>query len=797
LAGFAPASALLKVSGADADLSDASFRTAVTATEDHASHGHRPAPAMVADPVCGMAVDPATARHVAEHRGRRFFFCGARCRERFIAEPARFLASAPVAAPADASAWTCPMHPEVVRDRPGNCPICGMALEPMLGGAGNGSDPELRRMALRLFVSAALSLPLLILAMTGMSGRDGANWVQLGLATPVVLWGGAPFFWRGWQSVVNRRLNMFTLIALGTGIAYLYSLVGALWPGIFPAAFLTAEGTVPLYFEAAAVIVTLVLLGQVLELRARALTGGAIRALLDLAPQTARLVRNDGSEADVALAEVLPGDLLRVRPGDKVPVDGTVTEGASALDESMLTGEPLPVEKAPGARVAGATLNTTGSFVMRADRVGQDTLLARIVALVAAAQRSRAPIQQLADTVAGRFVPAVLAVAALAFVVWAIFGPPPAMGFGLVAAISVLLIACPCALGLATPMSIMVGTGRGARAGVLVRDAEAIQVMERVDTLVVDKTGTLTEGKPRLVAVVTAGAIAEDELLQLAAGVERGSEHPLAGAIVAGAEARGLTPPPATAFRAEPGRGVVATVAARRVAIGNEALFEELGIDPAPLLAEAEHRRSDGEGVVLIAVGAVVVGLIAVADPVKNSAAAALAALRDDGLRIAMLTGDNRRTADAVGRRLGIDTIIAEVLPEAKAEAVAQLQQEGHIVAMAGDGINDAPALARAQIGIAMGTGADIAIESAGITLVKGDLSGILRARRLSRATMRNIRQNLVFAFVFNLLAVPIAAGVLYPWTGLLLSPMIASAAMSASSVLVVGNALRLRRLRL
>jgi P-type Cu+ transporter len=759
----------------------------------HHHHYHHDAAGGEKDPVCGMSVDPATARHRAAHRGSDYFFCGARCRERFVAEPETFLAPQPAAGPrAGTGQWTCPMHPEIVQDKPGSCPICGMALESMLPMAQDDADPELRAMTRRLWVGAVLSVPLLVIGMAGIT-FSGVVWVQLALATPVVRWGGWPFFLRGWESLKSRHLNMFTLIALGTGIAYLDSLVGALFPDIFPAAFRTMDGGVPLYFESAAVIVTLVLVGQVLELRARALTGGAIRALLDLAPRTARLVHPDGGERDVPLGEVQVGDLLRVRPGEKVPVDGVLTEGESALDEAMLTGEPLPVDKHAGDTVTGGTLNTSGSFLMRAEKIGADTLLARIVALVAAAQRSRAPIQKLADTVAGRFVPAVMAVAALTFVAWAVFGPPPSLGYALIAAISVLLIACPCALGLATPMSIMVGTGRGARDGVLLRNAEAIQLMERIDTVVVDKTGTLTEGKPRLVAVMTIGGIAEDQLLQLAAAAERGSEHPLAAAIVAGAAERGLTPLPVSAFRAEPGRGVVATVAARRIAIGNEALFAALGIDAAPLAAAAERRRREGEGVMLIAIGDRAEGLVAVADPVKKTTAAALAALRREGLRVAMLTGDSRRTAVAVGRRLGLDDIVAEVLPDGKAAAIVALQQQGHVVAMAGDGVNDAPALAQAEIGIAMGTGADVAIESAQITLVKGDLMGIVRARRLSRATMRNIRQNLFFAFVFNLLAVPLAAGILYPFSGILLNPMIASAAMSASSLLVIGNALRLR----
>ena len=688
------------------------------------------------------------------------------------------------------------MHPEIVQSRPGSCPICGMALEPVLPTAEEGADPELQLMTRRLWVAAALSVPLLII---GMSGIDfpGVVWTQLALATPAVLWGGWPFFMRGWASVKTLRLNMFTLIALGTGIAYLDSVVAALFPDIFPAAFRSIDGRVPLYFEAAAVIVTLVLVGQVLELRARALTGGAIRALLDLSPRTARLVTAAGGERDVPLAEVAVGDRLRVRPGETVPVDGVITDGTGTIDETMLTGEPLPVEKAVADRVTGGTLNRACSFVMRAERIGADTLLARIIALVATAQRSRAPIQKLADTVAGRFVPAVLAVAALAFLAWAVFGPQPSLGYGLVAAISVLLIACPCALGLATPMSIMVGTGRGAREGVLVRNAEAIERMEAIDTLVADKTGTLTEGKPRLVAISAVGDIAADQLLQLAAAAERGSEHPLAAAIVSGATMRRLTPLPASAFRAEPGKGVVATVAARRIAIGNEALFAALGIDAAPLLGEAERRRQDGEGVMLLAIGDRAAGLLAVADPVKDSAAAALGALREEGIHVVMLTGDNRRTAATVARRLGIDEVVAEVLPDGKAAVIADLQRQGRIVAMAGDGINDAPALAQAEIGIAMGTGSDVAIESAAITLVKGDLTDIVRARRLSRATMRNIRQNLFFAFIFNVVAVPVAAGVLYPVVGVLLSPMIASAAMSASSLLVIGNALRLRNTHL
>jgi Cu+-exporting ATPase len=634
-------------------------------------------------------------------------------------------------------------------------------------------------------------------AKPGLIASRAAVWVQLVLATPAVLWGGWPFFERGWRSLVSRRLNMFTLIALGTGVAYAYSLVAALMPGLFPPSFRTPEGEVPVYFEPAAVIVTLVLLGQVLELRARTQTGAAIRALLDLAPTRARLVRDDGTETDIPLEEVQPGNRLRVRPGEKVPVDGVVLEGKSAVDESMITGEPVPAEKAPGDKVTGATVNSTGTFVMQAERVGSDTLLSRIVQMVAEAQRSRAPIQGLADTVSGWFVPGVIIAALLTFAAWSFFGPAPAMTFALVNAVAVLIIACPCALGLATPMSIMVGTGRGARAGVLVKNAEALELMEKVDTLVVDKTGTLTEGKPRLVEVIATGPFAEKELLRLAASLERGSEHPLAAAIVRGAEERELTFGAVGDFTSETGKGVVGVVDGRQVAVGNLALFASLGIEPAGLAPRTEDLRKDGQSVILIAVNGVAAGLIAVADPIKESAGGALRALRGNGIRIVMLTGDSRTTAEAVGRMLGLDDIAAEVLPDQKAAVVRDLQQKGRVVAMAGDGINDAPALAQAQIGIAMGTGTDVAMQSAAMTLVKGDLQGIVRARRLSRAVMRNIRENLFFAFIFNGLAIPIAAGALYPAFGLLLNPMIASAAMSASSVLVIGNALRLRNVRL
>jgi Cu+-exporting ATPase len=695
------------------------------------------------------------------------------------------------------------MHPQVQRAEPGSCPICGMALEPMAPTGGEAVNPELRDMTRRFWVCAGLSVPLVALTMAGDFVNPGlvasraAVCVEFLLATPAVLWGGWPFFERGWRSIVSQRLNMFTLIALGTGIAYAYSLVVALMPGIFPPSFRTSEGEVPVYFEPAAVIVTLVLLGQVLELRARTQTGTAMRALLDLTPTTARLVRDDGSETDIPLEEVQPGNRLRVRPGEKVPVDGVVLEGRSTVDDSMITGEPVPAEKAPGNKVTGATVNATGTFVMRAERVGSGTLLAQIVQMVAEAQRSRAPIQGLADTVSAWFVPGVIIAALLTFAGWSLFGPASAMTFALVNAVAVLIIACPCALGLATPMSIMVGTGRGARAGVLVKNAEALELMEKVDTLVVDKTGTLTEGKPRLAGVTAIGPAGEDELLRLAASLERGSEHPLAAAIVRSAEERGLTFGGVTDFSSETGKGVVGVVDARRVAIGNLALFASLGIEPAGLAARAEELRKDGKSVMLIAVDGMTLGLLAVGDPIKESAVGALTALRGDRIRTVMLTGDSRTTAEAVGRKLGLDDIAADVLPDQKAAVVRDLQKKGRIVAMAGDGINDAPALAQAQIGIAMGTGTDVAMQSAAMTLVKGDLQGIVRARRLSRAVMRNIRENLFFAFVFNGLAIPIAAGALYPAFGLSLNPMIASAAMSLSSVLVIGNALRLRNVRL
>ena len=699
--------------------------------------------------------------------------------------------------------YTCPMHPEIVRDEPGDCLICGMALEPTTVVVEEGPNPELVDMTRRFWVSVVLTLPVFAVTMGEMFATESLEglispqvsiWLQLALATPVILWGGLPFFQRGWASVVNRSLNMFTLIGLGTGIAYLYSLAATVAPGIFPDAFRAANGTVAVYFEAAAVIVTLVLLGQVLELKARSQTSNAIKALLGLAPKTARRLRDDGGEEDVPLDRVQPGDRLRVRPGEKVPVDGVVREGASAVDESMITGEPIPVEKGPGDAVTGATVNGTGGFVMEAQRVGSDTLLAQIVQMVSEAQRSRAPIQRLADVVSGYFVPTVVGVAIIAFVVWAVFGPEPAMAFAVINAVAVLIIACPCALGLATPMSIMVGTGRGATAGVLIKNAEALEIMEKVDTLVVDKTGTLTEGKPKLTEVLTAEGFDEAEFLRLAASLERASEHPLAAAIVDGAAERGLDLAEASDFASATGMGVTGSVAGRQVALGNLRLLEQLGVDSGGLAGEAESRRGDGQTVMFVVLDGTVAGLLAVADPIKQGSAEAIAALHGEGLEIVMLTGDNRTTAEAVGRRLGLDRIEAEVLPEQKSEVVKRLQGEGRVVAMAGDGINDAPALAQAQVGIAMGTGTDVAMESAGVTLVKGDLRGIVRARRLSRATMRNIRQNLFFAFIYNSLGVPIAAGVLYPFFGVLLSPMIAAAAMSLSSVSVIGNALRLRK---
>jgi len=708
-------------------------------------------------------------------------------------------------APSARAEYVCPMHPQIVRDAPGSCPICGMALEPRTV-TGDEENAELRDMTRRFWVSVALSVPLLAFVMgdmlPGQPLRHGLSsrlmaWLQLVLATPVVLWGGWPFFARGWASIVNRSLNMFTLIALGTGTAYVYSVIAALAPGMFPESFRTHGGEVELYFEAAALITTLVLLGQVIELRARSQTSSAIKALLGLTPKTARRLRDDGGEEDVSLDEVRPGDRLRVRPGERVPVDGVVLEGTSAVDESMVTGEPIPVEKAPGSRVTGGTVNGAGGFVMRAERVGSDALLAQIVRMVSEAQRSRAPIQRLADTVSAYFVPAVVAVAVISAAVWGLLGPEPRMAYALVNAVAVLIIACPCALGLATPMSIMVATGRGAMAGVLIKNAEALEILEKIDTLVVDKTGTLTEGKPRMVSLVTAPVHSESDLLRSAASLERGSEHPLAAAIVAGAEERKLTLSAVEDFRSITGKGVVGRVEGRAVALGNRRLMQDLGVSIGDLAERADALRRDGQTVMFVAVDGRIAGLLGVADPIKESTPDALRLLGDSGVRVVMLTGDSRATAEAVARKLGITEIEAEVLPEQKIAGIKRMQTEGRIVAMAGDGVNDAPALAQAHVGIAMGTGTDVAMESAGITLVKGDLRGIVRARRLSQATMRNIRENLFFAFIYNALGVPIAAGVLYPVFGLLLSPIIASAAMSFSSVSVILNALRLRRLAL
>jgi Cu+-exporting ATPase len=716
------------------------------------------------------------------------------------------MALEPLAPSVPRTEWTCPMHPQIVRDAPGSCPICGMALEPRTVSGEGGPDLELVDMTRRFWIGLVLTLPLLAFVMGDMLPGQPLHhlipsrvsaWLQLMLATPVVLWAGWPFFERSWVSIVNRSLNMFTLIALGTGTAWVYSVVGALAPGLFPASFRTHGGEVGLYFEAAAVITVLVLLGQVLELRARSQTSSAIRALLRLAPPTARQLRDDGTDQDIPLEHVRVGDRLRVRPGEKVPVDGVVLEGRSAVDESMVTGESIPVEKSGASRVIGGTVNGTGGFVMRAERVGSETLLAQIVHMVGEAQRSRAPIQRLADMVSSWFVPAVVLVAVATFVVWVFLGPEPRLAHGLVNAVAVLIIACPCALGLATPMSIMVGTGRGALAGVLIRNAEALEILEKVDTLVVDKTGTLTEGRPRLRTVVPVANADDSEVLRLAASVEVGSEHPLAASIVEGAGARGIKPVAAVDFRSVTGKGVDARVDGHKIALGNVALMREVGVDPSALVRRADELRGDGQTVMFVARDEQLLGMVGVADPIKESSAEALNLLREAGLTIVMLTGDSRRTAEAVAAKLGITHVEAEVLPERKIEVVRDLRGKGHKVAMAGDGVNDAPALAAADVGIAMGTGTDVAMQSAGVTLVKGDLRGTVRARRLSQATMRNIRQNLFFAFVYNALGVPIAAGVLYPWTGLLLSPIIASVAMTFSSVSVIGNALRLRRAQL
>ncbi|MCG7350280.1 heavy metal translocating P-type ATPase [Roseomonas mucosa] len=756
-----------------------------------------------------MEVDPAKTPHHAHHGGAAFHFCSAGCKSKFETDPDRYLKAEKVAAltaAEKAAIYTCPMHPEVRQQGPGNCPICGMALEPLQVTAEAAPNAELADMTRRFWVGLVLTLPILVLEMGAhIPGLDIHHlvpsrvsvWLQFLLGTPVVLWAGWPFFVRGWQSVVNRSLNMFSLIALGTGAAYLYSLVATFAPGVFPEGFRRMDDTVAVYFEAAAVITVLVLLGQVLELRAREQTGGAIRALLNMAPKTARRIRADGSDEEIPLAEVHAGDRLRVRPGESVPVDGEVLEGSGAVDESMVTGESLPVEKQPGAKVIGGTVNGTGALVMRADKVGSDTMLSRIVAMVAEAQRSRAPIQRMADTVAGWFVPAVMAIAVIAFVAWAVWGPSPALSYGLIAAVSVLIIACPCALGLATPMSIMVGVGKGASAGVLIKNAEALEHMEKVDTLVVDKTGTLTEGKPKVVAVVPAPGLTEAEVLPLAASLERSSEHPLAAAVVAAAKERGIAFGEPADFASVTGKGVTGIVSGRRVALGNARLMQELGVDLGGLAAKADELRREGGTALFLAVDGGPGGVIAVADPVKQSTPAALESLRASGIHIVMLTGDNRTTAEAVARRLGIDEFQGDVLPEDKHRIVRELRAQGKVVAMAGDGVNDAPALAEADVGIAMGTGTDVAMQSAGVTLVKGDLAGIARARTLSRATMRNIRQNLFFAFVYNAAGVPLAAGVLYPVLGLLLSPIVAALAMALSSVSVIGNALRLRTTRI
>ncbi len=778
----------------------------------HTEHDDR---ATVRDPVCGMMVDPERTAHHAEHGGRTFHFCSARCHDKFVAAPEPYLK--PAAKPAEPEPvgqvlptkgviYTCPMHPQIRQEGPGNCPICGMALEPVTAGIEGGPNLELVDMTRRFWIGTALTVPLILLELGAHLPGLGLHalispqmslWLQVFLATPVVLWAGWPLLERGWRSFANRRLNMFSLIALGVGVAYGFSLVATFLPGLFPAGFRNAEGLVAVYYEAAAVITVLVLLGQVLELRAREQTGGAIRALLNLAPKTARRVGDGGDDEEIPLEQVHVGDRLRVRPGDGVPVDGEVLEGHSSVDESMVTGESLPVEKETGAKVIGGTVNQTGALVMRADKVGADTMLSRIVTMVAEAQRSRAPIQRMADVVSGYFVPAVIGVAVLAFLGWMIWGPPPAFAYALIAAVSVLIIACPCALGLATPMSIMVGVGKGATAGVLIKDAASLERFETVDTLVVDKTGTLTEGKPRVTAVVAAPGVDEATLLSLAASLERSSEHPLAAAIVASAKERGLPMQDVSNFNSLTGKGVVGAVGGRAVSLGNAAMMRDQGIVLGDLEVRADELRREGATALYAAVDGGAGGIIAVADPIKATTQQALDLLKADGVRIVMLTGDNRTTAEAVARRLGIDEVEAEVLPEDKNQVVKRLKAQGRVVAMAGDGVNDAPALAEADVGVAMGTGTDVAIQSAGVTLVKGDLAGIARARTLSRATMRNIRQNLFLAFVYNALGVPVAAGVFYPLFGWTLSPIIAAAAMALSSVSVVGNALRLRRLRL
>ena len=779
-------------------------------THEHHQHGparHHHTADTAIDPVCGMTVKITGAKNTAVHDGKSHYFCSPRCLEKFTAEPARYLDRDP-ARPAEAvpagTIFTCPMHPEIRQIGPGSCPICGMALEPAEVSLDDGPNEELQDMTRRLWIGGALAVPVVILDMGGhlidlhgLVPHGLSNWIQLAFATPAVLWAGWPFFERGARSIARRAFNMFTLIALGTGAAWLYSVVATVAPGLFPPTFRVADGSVPVYFEAAAVIVVLVLLGQVLELRARDVTGGAIKALLGLAPRSALRVGTDGNDSEVAIEAIAVGDRLRVRPGEKVPVDGVVVEGRSAVDESTITGEPMPVTKEADARVIGGTVNGSGAFVMRAERVGADTMLARIVKLVSEAQRSRAPIQRLADVVAGWFVPAVIAVALLAFAAWSIWGPTPTFAYALLAAVSVLIIACPCALGLATPMSIMVGVGRGAAAGILIRNAEALERLEKVDTLVVDKTGTLTLGKPSVSAVMSLGILPESEILRLTASLERGSEHPIASAILAAARIHNTVLADVGGFDSPVGKGVTGRIDGKRLMLGNATFLAGEGIDVSSAEAAANPLRESGATVVLLAVEGRAEGLVAVSDPVKETTPEALAQLRQTGIRVVMLTGDNRRTAAAVAQRLGIDEVEAEVLPEDKARIVQRLKAEGRVVAMAGDGVNDAPALAAADVGIAMGTGTDIAIESAGVTLVKGDLLGIARAQHLSRATMANIRQNLFFAFIYNAAGVPIAAGVLYPVLGILLSPIVAAAAMGLSSVSVIGNALRLRRLKI
>jgi Cu+-exporting ATPase len=773
---------------------------------DHAEHGNLKIEEGVRDPVCGMLVDPHTAQHRHQHEGRTYYFCSGGCLEKFKADPAKYLDISTKSAPSipEGTIYTCPMHPQIRQVGPGSCPICGMALEPVVATVEAGPNAELIDMSRRFWIGLVLSLPVVALEMgghlTGLNhyvGQTTSNWIQMVLATPVVLWAGWPFFVRGWNSIVTRNLNMFTLIAMGTGVAWIYSMVATLAPGVFPTAFRIGEGAVAVYFEAAAVITVLVLLGQVLELRARESTSGAIRALLDLAPKTARRIRDGGAEEEVSLDQVHAGDRLRVRPGEKVPVDGIVIEGRSAVDESMVTGESMPVTKEVKATVIGGTMNQSGAVVIEARKVGRDTMLSQIVQLVAEAQRSRAPIQRMADRVSGWFVPAVIAVALLAFGAWMIWGPEPRFAYGLVAAVAVLIIACPCALGLATPMSIMVGVGRGAQSGVLIKNAEALEHMEKVDTLVIDKTGTLTEGKPAVTAIVPAAGFTETDVLRLAASVERASEHPLAVAIVRAAEERGVSTTPVVDFDSPTGRGAVGSVDGKKIALGNAKFLSELSVNVTGLSDQAEGLRKDGATAIFMAVDGKVAGVLAIADPVKPSTPEALKGLKAEGVRVVMLTGDNWTTAKAVARRLGIDDVEAEVLPDQKSAVVQRHKAAGRVVAMAGDGVNDAPALAAADVGIAMGTGTDVAMESAGITLLKGDLTGIVRARRLSQAVMSNIRQNLFFAFIYNALGVPIASGLLYPMFGILLSPIIAAAAMALSSVSVVGNSLRLRRVRL